>query len=96
MAKSHLKEGDPQAKDLTKIISQILDESDFKSDEDRKDIHVWNNEVEMAKNEGLLSKLKQAKTKEDFIELSKHISVGVWYGDFYSPNDGYPLGMSTK
>ncbi len=50
----------------------------------------------MEKNEGLLTKIKQAKTKEELIELSKHISVGVWYGDFYSPNDGYPFGMSTK
>ena len=59
-------------------------------------MHIWNNEVEMAKNDGLLGKLKEAKTKEDLIELSKHTSIGLWYGDFHSPNDGYPLRMETN
>jgi hypothetical protein len=50
----------------------------------------------MAKNGGVLGKLKEAKTKEDLLELSKEITVGLWYGDFNSPNDGYPYSMLSS
>ena len=57
---------------------------------------TWNNEVEMVKHKGMLDKLRSAKTKDDLLELSKHISVGLWYGDFNSPNDGFPLRMESS
>lgn len=70
----------------------MIDASDLKQDSERQsDMMIWNNEVEMAKQGGLLEKFKQAKTNDEMLELSKHVTVGVWYGDFHSPNDGYPL-----
>lgn len=59
-------------------------------------MHIWNNEEQMKKNEGLLDKLKEAKTKDDLLELSKNITLGLWYGDFHSPNDGYPYSMLSS
>ena len=66
----------------------------MKSDRER-DLSVWNNEVDMALNQGMLAKLKEAKTREDLLQFSQHITLGLWYGDFLSPNDGYPLGMES-
>lgn len=63
----------------------------MKYDSEKGDLHIWNNEVAMALNNNRLAKIKQAKTKEDLLELSKDITLGLWYGDFYSPNDGHPL-----
>lgn len=57
---------------------------------------TWNNDIEMAKQDGMLDKLRFAKTKDDLLELSKHINVGLWYGDFHSPNDGFPLRMESS
>jgi hypothetical protein len=44
--------GDPKVaddqKELRKVLGQIFDESDLKDDEDRKDLFIWQNEVEIA------------------------------------------------
>ena len=50
-------EQDPDGKELKRVLLQIFDESDLKSDAER-DIHVWNNEAEMDKNNGFLAQLK--------------------------------------
>jgi hypothetical protein len=28
--------------------------------------------------------------------MGQEMNTGVWYGDFYSPNDGYPMAAETN
>ena len=28
--------------------------------------------------------------------MAQEMNTGVWYGDFYSPNDGYPMAAETS
>ena len=91
--------GDPQVvneqKELRKVLGQIFDESDLKEDEDRKDLFVWQNEIAIAQSEGMVGKLGHMKTKDDLLHMAQDMNTALWYGDFYSPNDGYPLAAET-
>ena len=78
------------------MLSQIFDESDLKADEDRKDLFVWQNEAAIEKHQGRVGKLGGKKNKEDLIHMAQEMNTGVWYGDFYSPNDGYPMAVETN
>jgi hypothetical protein len=63
--------------------------------DDERQAQYWNNEELMLKD-GLLRKLTQAKTREDLLEISKKVTIGLWYGDYHSPNDGYPCFMESS
>ena len=77
-------------KELRKVIGQIFDESDLKDDVDRKDLFIWQNEVAIGKSKERVGKLGHKKTKDELLHMAQEMNTGVWYGDFYSPNDGYP------
>ena len=77
-------------KELRKVLGQIFDETDLKDDEDRKDLFIWQNEVAIVKNQERVGKIGQKKTKDELLHMAQEMNTGVWYGDFYSPNDGYP------
>ena len=91
--------GDPQVvneqKELRKVLGQIFDESDLKDDEDRKDLFVWQNDIAIAHSEKMVGKLGLKKTKDDLLHMAQDMNTALWYGDFYSPNDGYPLAAET-
>ncbi len=54
-------------------------------------MYIWTNERVIERNRELVGKVGTRRTPEDLLQMSQEVNVGLWYGDFHSPNDGYPL-----
>jgi hypothetical protein len=76
-------------------VKQIFDESDLKADHERENMNIYNN-TRLFEENAELKKITEAKTHDDLLGLCKNLRLGLWYGDFHSPNDGYPLSMERN
>ncbi len=89
---------DSHLKDFKKVFSQIYDETDLRSDAEKtKDpIYIWNNEAFIEEKKDIVGKVNQQRTKEEQFKMSQQMNTGLWYGDYYSPNDNFPYATSPN
>ncbi|CDW77033.1 nucleoside diphosphate-linked moiety x motif mitochondrial-like [Stylonychia lemnae] len=91
MALAEIKDED----ELRKLVKKIFDKTDLMSDQQRTDLYVYNNQPYIDKHEELKS-LGKEKTYDQLVELTKHVAVGLWYGDHYSTCDNYGFNTDRR